>query len=259
LPPGYSKYTAFCTEAGFNDSDDLDNPIIAKPAQTVRNDKTSDDDESSIKSGNDKNGITNKGLDEQYCQPIGKYFNLNGPKQSSKNGPTVVQDEEDRQPNNLAAEMLRYHHRFGHISFQRLVEMAKQGVIPRRLAKCPIPACSACLYAKASKRPWRSQTSNNMDESTRPNNPGDCVSVDQLVSPTPGLIAQMTGFRTTKRYRYATVYIDQVSRLSFTYLQKTATAEETLEGKQAFEKYSEQHSIPPSIRLQKTKMTPFGK
>ena len=58
-----------------------------------------------------------------------------------------------------------------------------------------------------------------------------------------GLIAQMTGFRTTKRYRYATVYIDQGSRLSFTYLQKTATAEETFEGKQAFEKYSEQRGV----------------
>jgi transposase InsO family protein len=57
----------------------------------------------------------------------------------------------------------------------------------------------------------------------------------------------MTGFQTTKRYRYryryATVYINQVSRLSFTYLQKTATAEETLEGKQAFEKYLEQGGV----------------
>jgi transposase InsO family protein len=53
----------------------------------------------------------------------------------------------------------------------------------------------------------------------------------------------MTGFRAKKRYRYATVYIDQVSRLSFMYLQKTATAEETLEGKQAFEKYSEQRGV----------------
>jgi hypothetical protein len=53
----------------------------------------------------------------------------------------------------------------------------------------------------------------------------------------------MTGFRTTKRYCYATVYIDQVSRLSYTYLQKTATADETLEGKQAFEKYSEERGV----------------
>jgi hypothetical protein len=85
-----------------------------------------------------------------------------------------------------------------------------------------------------------------MDKSTKPTkptNPGDCVSVDQLVSLTPGLIDQMAGFRTTKQYRYATVYVDQVSRLSFTYLQKTASADKILEGKQAFELYSEQRGV----------------
>lgn len=40
----------------------------------------------------------------------------------------------------------------------------------------------------------------------------------------------MTGFLTTKRYRYATVYVDQYSRMGFVYLQKTASAEETVEG-----------------------------
>ena len=69
------------------------------------------------------------------------------------------------------------------------------------------------------------------------------MSVDQLVSPTPGIIAQMTGFLTTKRYRYATVYVDQFSRLGFIYLQKTASAEETVEGKMAFEAFSHRHGV----------------
>jgi hypothetical protein len=45
----------------------------------------------------------------------------------------------------------------------------------------------------------------------------------------------MTGFLTTKRYKYATVYVDHYSRYGFIYLQKTATGQETVEGKQAFE------------------------
>jgi hypothetical protein len=45
----------------------------------------------------------------------------------------------------------------------------------------------------------------------------------------------MTGFPTTKRYRYATVYVDQFSRLGFIYLQKKASVEETVERKKAFE------------------------
>ena len=56
-------------------------------------------------------------------------------------------------------------------------------------------------------------------EITLPSMPGQVVSVDQLVSPVPGLIAQMTGFITKQQYKYATVYIDQFSSFSFVYLQ----------------------------------------
>ena len=121
--------------------------------------------------------------------------------------------------------------------------MAKQGIIPRRLSKCRVPTCSACLYAKATKRPWQSKPKKNGDGGIKPTRPGQVISVDQLVSPTPGLIAQMIGFLTTKRYRYATVYVDQFSRLGFIYIQKTASAEETVEGKRAFEAYSHRHGV----------------
>jgi hypothetical protein len=137
-------------------------------------------------------------------------FELNGPNKQST--PIIVEDEEDVQPTNLAAEMLRFHHKFGHVTFPKLQEMAKMGIIPRRMAKCPVPTYSACLYAKAIRRKWRGKTANNSDEATKPSRPGECVSVDQLKSPTPGLIAQLSGFLTTKRYGYATVYIDHASR-----------------------------------------------
>ncbi len=122
--------------------------------------------------------------------------------------------------------------------------MAKSGIIPKRLAHCAIPVCSACLYGKASKRPWRTKnTKNNVSHVLPVTQPGQVVSVDQLVSPTPGLIAQMSGFLTNKRYRYATVYVDNFSSLSFVWLQKTATAVETVEGKQAFETYCTSHGV----------------
>jgi hypothetical protein len=73
--------------------------------------------------------------------------------------------------------------------------------------------------------------------------PGYCVPVDQLVFPTPGFVAQMSGILTTARYKCATVYVDQASRLSFTYLQKTASAEETLEGKMAFKLYAKDQGV----------------
>ena len=78
---------------------------------------------------------------------------------------------------------------------------------------------------------------------TLPSMPGQVVSVDQLVSPVPGLIAQMTGFITKQRYKYATVYIDQFSSFSFVYLQCTASAQETLQSKQAMERYAQARNI----------------
>lgn len=94
-------------------------------------------------------------------------FNLNGPTPTSASegegtqGTSeeltsityVIIDEEDLQPGDLA-ELLMIHHQYGHISFAKLQEMvAKQGIIPRRLAKCRKPACSACLYAKLTCKP----------------------------------------------------------------------------------------------------------
>ena len=62
--------------------------------------------------------------------------------------------------------------------------------------------------------------------------------MDQLMSPTPGLIAQMTGTLTTDRCTCATAFIDQCSHLSCTHAQKGATVDEMLEAKAAFEAYA---------------------
>jgi hypothetical protein len=147
---------------------------------------------------------------------------LNGPNATDQPTPNTVEDKEDQQPTSAAADLLQHHHKFGHVSFRRLKEMAKQGTIPKRLANCPVPACSACSHAKAIRRQWRHRTPNNKIESQKPTKPGERVCLDQMVSPTPGLIAQLTGKLTTKRYLHATTHADQVSRLGFVWLQKTA-------------------------------------
>jgi hypothetical protein len=45
----------------------------------------------------------------------------------------------------------------------------------------------------------------------------------------------MTGKLTKKRYKYATVFVDQGSKLGYVYFQKTSTAKETLKAKAAFQ------------------------
>ena len=46
-----------------------------------------------------------------------------------------------------------------------------------------------------------------------------------------------------QRYKYATVFVDQASRIGFLYLQKTCSAEETIEAKRAFEHYAANRGV----------------
>ena len=57
-----------------------------------------------------------------------------------------------------------------------------------------------------------------------------------IVSPTPGLITQMTSLLTKQRYKYATIYVDQASWLGYVYLQADAIVETTLKSKRAYER-----------------------
>ena len=145
---------------------------------------------------------------------------MSGPTTSDlEHVPNIITDEEDHITKTPTAELLHRHYDMGHISFAKLQQMAKQHVLPHHLSNCAIPVCSACQYAKATRRPWTTKIATQDKEVTQPSTPGQVVSVDQLVSPVPGLIAQMTGFITKQRYKYATVYIDQFSSFSFVYLQ----------------------------------------
>jgi hypothetical protein len=169
-------------------------------------------------------------------------FSLSTPQLGSQENDQchVIPSDDDDTKGELNADrllLLKYHNQFGHVSFQRLVELAKQGVIPKRLAKVPPPMCAACAYAKATRKPWKGK--DRIDyEGIKYTRPGEMVSVDQLVSPTVGFIAQMTGKLTNSRYRYATVYVDHASHMGYVYLKKSADADETVKGKAAFEAYA---------------------
>ena len=92
------------------------------------------------------------------------------------------------------------------------------------------------------RKPWRmkGKPSNPSRVAT---DPGQIVSVDQLKSPTPGFIAQLKGTLTKQRYKYATVFVDQYSRLSYVHLQRTITSEETVQAKIAFERYAQERGV----------------
>ena len=232
--PGYSRYDAYCNQAKITD-DEVPTDLYCQPAMV--SDDEGGDDESSAKEERSMDASTVEGIKQ-----VPEEFIITSTK-SKDQAPTVVADEEDIQPTNKVAELLKHHQAFGHVSFEKLRIMAKKGIIPRNLADCPNPTCSSCQYAKATKKPWRGKPRKRSGNTKLVTKPGQCVSVDQMVSPTPGLIAQMIGFLTKKRYSYATVYVDQYSKLGYVHLQKTSSVEETLEGKKAFEAYCKEQSI----------------
>ncbi len=159
----------------------------------------------------------------------------------------LVEDvEEDSFDGKLkpTGEILLWHYRLGHIPFSRLQNMAKEGILPRRLSDCRLPKCAACIYGKMTRRAKRTKNEKNRPVSARIiTGPGSCVSVDQLESRTMGLIGHMKGTPTVQRYRCATVYVDHYSRLSYVHLQRQLTSEETVQGKVAFEKFCEARGV----------------
>ena len=55
--------------------------------------------------------------------------------------------------------IIRYHQHVGRIYFQRLQDIVKVGFFPKRLYVFNRQLCSACVYSKAFKNPWKGKPS----------------------------------------------------------------------------------------------------
>ncbi len=242
--PGYDKYDLFCQKAEFTKDEEITHPMTINDTEI----QEIEDDDAEIKwmkAPNTKLWSEVSGLPisrrqamKEEAEKVRRNNNirldLTGIGQRNDSKPDVGQAK--------SAELLMYHIRMGHIGFGKLREMARQGIIPGYLQHCPTPACSACMCGKATRNPWRHKTRRDWRKNAA-TCPGEVISVDQMVSPTPGLVAQMSGRLTKERYKYATIYVDTYSGYSYVNLQKTQSISETIEGKTAFEALCEQHGV----------------
>ena len=92
------------------------------------------------------------------------------------------------------------------------------------------------------RRPWRrykSKSSIRHDD----DEPGTCVYIDQLVSKQPGLIPRIEGTHTRDQITGATVFKYHASDLGYVHLHTSATTEETIAGKVAFEKIANSYGV----------------
>jgi Reverse transcriptase (RNA-dependent DNA polymerase)/GAG-pre-integrase domain len=142
-------------------------------------------------------------------------------------------------------ELLIWHNRLTHMPMRRIQRLAQRGILPKRLSKCDVPLCPACLYGKITRRSWRT---NKEYKPITPQNvkPGQMVSVDQIQSNTAGFIGQLKGTPTRHRYSVATVFVDHCSDYTFVFLQSDTTSDETLKSKLEFERISSSFGITVS-------------
>ena len=96
-------------------------------------------------------------------------------------------------------------------------------------------------HGKWHKCSWQSRAPQATIKKTL--QPGDCVSVDQMISTVPGFVSQNTGKLTRKRHKVATVFVDHFSRLGCAHVHTTTNADEAIEAKQAFERFAQVHGV----------------
>ena len=65
------------------------------------------------------------------------------------------------------------------------------GIIPRKLTKVNPPKCPTYMYGAMTRLPWRAKGQHSKINHTVYKKPGQCMSIDQVESSTPDLIAQI--------------------------------------------------------------------
>jgi hypothetical protein len=162
-------------------------------------------------------------------------FDPSPPIAANEDAPLAAADDQ--------AELMQWHYRLGHLSYQKLKQIALNGEIPKKLSKLKPPKCAGCLFGTMTKLPWHGKESASSHKIFVAAKPGEIVSVDQIESTEVGFFGQLKGFLTKKRYRYCTVFVDHFSRLRFVHLRIDGSAAETMLAKQAFEKCAAEHGV----------------
>jgi hypothetical protein len=68
--------------------------------------------------------------------------------------PQACDNEDEDMPMAAAddqAELMRWHYRLGHLSFEKLKQLALNGEIPKKFAKVTPPKCAGCLFGAMTK------------------------------------------------------------------------------------------------------------
>ena len=101
---------------------------------------------------------------------------------------TALHDPKTAVEKRKQMQLLTIHESLGQTSFHIMRLLCLAGILLRELANVAPPICPGCSYGKANRRPWRRKGNSNLKNIEPVTILGQVVSVDQLVSYTPGLI-----------------------------------------------------------------------
>ena len=152
---------------------------------------------------------------------------------------------ENKNLTTLQKEMLKWHYRIGHVGFQSLQWIGRQGILGKLGEKwgastCTPPKCEVCQVGKQHRKPTQGSTTKRTNEGilyTDKLNPGDLVFSDQFESSMKGRYYNSQGkMNTHYSYRGGTIFYDAASKYIQVTNQVGFTAYETIEAKLKFER-----------------------
>jgi hypothetical protein len=115
--------------------------------------------------------------------------------------------------------------------------------ILNRFTKVLPPKCPGFLFGVMMKLPWQGKETKANHEVFVATKPGECISVNQMMSTEVGFYAQLKGKLTKKHYKCATVFVDHYSHLCFVHLQLNYKSDKTLAAKLALEQHAAEHRV----------------
>ena len=131
----------------------------------------------------------------------------------------------------LKKELISWHRRLYHFPFRVLSRLSSIGFLPKKLLgfRNKPPLCIACQFGQAHHCPWRTKGKNiGSIRKTYHKEPGDGISVDQIISAQTGLILQMSGFLTNQQLWGCTTFVYHVSDYVYMHLMQYLSLAETL-------------------------------
>jgi hypothetical protein len=145
----------------------------------------------------------------------------------------------------LVKEFMSWHIRLGHLPFNAMFRLSKNGQLPKRFLELKDKKliCPACVFGQCKRKPWRTRSKPGSIRKATETSPGDATSIDHVISHQPGLVPRMDGRHTKDRINSACVFIDHVSGLSYSHLQTSVDNVQTLQAKRGYEQFAKSHGV----------------